>query len=50
MASGGLKGGLKGAEGGASRDEFYFHPQERLRVAFSFLWSGEHVFFHFFTA
>ena len=29
---------------------FVFNPLERFRVAFSFLWGGEHVFVHFFTA
>ena len=27
---------------------FVFNPLERLRVAFSFLWGGEHVFVHVF--
>ena len=29
---------------------FFVFTPKRLRVAFSFLWGGKHVFVHFFTA
>ena len=51
-----LKGGLKeGAQREAkktSSDEFsgFLTPLKRFRVVFSYLWSGEHVFVHVFTA
>ena len=44
----GLKGGLKGLERDFKTFIFFvFNPLERLCVAFSFLWSGKHVFCSF---
>ena len=46
----GLKGGLRRSFKGGFKDESYFSsfltPLKRFRVAFSCLWSGEHVFVH----
>ena len=38
----GLKAGLKGGLQGMNFIFFVFNPLKRLRVAFSFLWGGEH--------
>ena len=47
MASRETLGGLEGGFREASRDEFYFlRFQHSYCVAFSFLWSDEHVFVH----